>query len=229
METKNESPLLNLLLNIIIPVVILTKFSGDEYLGAFYGLIIALAFPVIYGSIDFIKKKKTNMFSVLGLVSVLITGIIGLLELNAQWIAIKEAAIPFIIGAIVLISLKTPYPLFKKLLFNDAFINTELVYQKLDTEDKIQAFERKIKTSTYWLSVSFFFSSLLNFILAKMIVVSPSGTTAFNEEIGKMTAYSFPVIAVPSTVILMFILWDVFKTVQKLTDLKLEEIMKTNK
>lgn len=228
MANKQESPLLNLLLNIIIPVVILTQFSGDEYLGAFWGLVIALVFPITYGTIDFLKQQKTNIFSLLGLISVLITGVIGLLELNAQWIAIKEAAIPFIIGTIVLVSIKTPYPLFKKLIFNDTFLRTDLVYERLDTEDKQKLFEKKIKTSSYWLSLSFFFSALLNFILAKMIVVSPSGTEAFNEEIGKMTAYSFPVIAVPSTIILMIILWDLFKFVRKLTDLNMEEIMRTN-
>ncbi len=34
----------------------------------------------------------------LGLISVLLTGGIGLLELDPQWLAIKEAAIPGIIG-----------------------------------------------------------------------------------------------------------------------------------
>ncbi len=227
MEKKRENPLYSLLLNIVIPVIILTKFSDEAHLGAFTGLVVALAFPLGYGVIDFIKKKKANIMSVLGLVSVLITGVIGLLELNAQWIAVKEAAIPFVIGLLILISMRARYPLVKKLLFNDTFINTELVYQRLEENNTRQAFEDKIKNSSYWLTLSFFFSATLNFILAKIIVQSPSGTTAFNQEIGRMTALSFPVIALPSTIILMFILFNIFNRVKKITGLTLEEIVKT--
>jgi hypothetical protein len=75
--------------------------------------------------------------------------------------------------------------------------------------------------------LSFFFSATLNFILAKIIVQSPSGTTAFNQEIGRMTALSFPVIALPSTIILMIILFNIFNKVKKITGLTLEEIVKT--
>lgn len=227
MEKKRENPLYSLLLNIVIPVIILTRFSDEAHLGAFTGLIVALAFPLGYGVIDFIKKKKANIMSVLGLVSVLITGVIGLLELNAQWIAVKEAAIPFVIGLLILISMRTRYPLVKKLFFNDTFINTDLVYQRLEENKTQQAFETKINNASYWLTLSFFFSATLNFILAKIIVQSPSGTTAFNQEIGRMTALSFPVIALPSTIILMIILFNIFNKVKKITGLTLEEIVKT--
>jgi intracellular septation protein A len=225
-KTKKENPLLNIILNIVIPVVILTKFSDEAHLGPVNGLIIALIFPIGYGLYDFIRNRKTNIVSVLGLISVLITGVIGLLELNAQWIAVKEAAIPFVIGALILISLYTQYPLIKKLIFNDTFINTDLVYEKLASNNASNAFEAKMRKASVWLSFSFFFSATLNFILAKIIVQSPSGTTAFNEEIGRMTALSFPVIALPSTVLLMLILWNLFKSIKSLTGLEMEEIVK---
>ena len=38
---------LNLIVNIVIPVVILTKFSSAEKLGPLYGLLTAISFPIV--------------------------------------------------------------------------------------------------------------------------------------------------------------------------------------
>jgi len=53
--------------------------------------VVALLFPIGYGIWDWSKEKKINIFSALGLISVLLTGGIGLFELPTQWVAIKEA------------------------------------------------------------------------------------------------------------------------------------------
>ncbi|MGB1334278.1 MAG: VC0807 family protein, partial [Porticoccaceae bacterium] len=87
---KQESLLLNLLCNIILPTLILTKLSSDDYLGIKLAIIVALAFPLIYGLHDFITRGKLNFFSGLGVVSVSLTGGISLLEMDAIYIAIKE-------------------------------------------------------------------------------------------------------------------------------------------
>ncbi|MDE2817308.1 MAG: hypothetical protein OXK81_11510 [Chloroflexota bacterium] len=50
---KRENPLLSILLNIVIPVIILMRFSSDEWLGPMYGLLVALAFPLAYGIFDY--------------------------------------------------------------------------------------------------------------------------------------------------------------------------------
>ena len=71
---------------------------------------------------------------------------------------------------------------------------------------------------------SFFLSSALNYILAKVVLVSQPGTVEFTEELGKMTALSFPIIAVPSTLVLMGTLFYLLRHIQKLTHLKLEDI-----
>jgi hypothetical protein len=64
-------------------------------------------------------------------------------------------------------------------------------------------------------------------VLAKLIVKSQPGTTAFNEELGRMTALSYPVIVVPSMIIMIATLWYLFNRIRKLTDLDLEQILKT--
>jgi len=223
-KKKKESPLLNLGLNILLPTIILMRFSKEEYLGATNGLIVALAFPIIYGIYEFAIAKKVNFFSILGFVSILITGTVGLLELDAHWIAVKEAAIPLLIGLAVLISLRTPYPLVKKLLFNDQLMKIDLINEKLAEKGNVVQFEKRLVNSSYMLAGSFLFSAILNYVLAKIILKSPSGTEAFNEELGQMTSLSFPVIALPSTIILMLVLWFLINGVRKLTDLEFNDI-----
>jgi hypothetical protein len=187
-------------------------------------LIAALAFPFIYGIYDLIKRKTWNLLSIIGLVSILLTGGIGLLTLPTQWIAIKEAAIPFVIGLVVLGSLKTRYPLIKTFLLNEQFMAIHKIETALSSESSKKALNTLLSIGTLWLSVSFFISSALNFFLARWIVVSEAGTQAFTEELGKMTLWSYPVILLPSMIMLIGIFWWILKRISQLTGLPIEEL-----
>jgi ABC-type multidrug transport system fused ATPase/permease subunit len=221
---QKESLLLNLVLNIIIPTVILTKFSGDEHLGPRLSIVVALAFPIAYGIMDFVKQKKINFFSALGVVSVFLTGGISLLELPPKYIAIKEAAIPAALGLATLISTYTKYPLVRVFLYNDKVLATELISKRLADLNNTNAFDRTLIRSSYIVAASFFLSSALNYALAKVVVVSQPGTQAFAEELGKMTAYSYVVIVIPSIAVMIFAMYYLFRNITRLTGLKLEEV-----
>jgi hypothetical protein len=222
---KKENMLINILMNIVIPSLILTKLSGPHYLGPVWGLVAALAFPIGYGIKDFIANRKINFFSGLGIVSVLLTGGIGILKLPTEYYAIKEAAIPGLIGLIVLISTKTRYPLVKTFIYNDTILNVGKISAALKEHQKEDAFEKTLRLGSYVLSGSFFLSSTLNYVLAEMIVKSPTGTEAFNIEVGKMNALSFPVIALPSMIIMVATLMYIFRSIRLLTGLTFEEVM----
>lgn len=222
-----ESVLLSLGVNIAIPAVILMKFSGEEALGPMGGLVIALLFPLTYGMVDFARRREWNIVSILGFVSVLLTGGIGLLQLDPKWIAVKEAAVPAVIGIAVVLSLRTRFPIVRTFLYNEKIIRVQEVNQALEKRGNRAAFDRTLVNASWMLAASFFVSSVLNFVLAKLIVKSQPGTTAFNEELGRMTALSYPVIVVPSMIIMIAALWYLFNRIQQLTDLELEQILKT--
>lgn len=222
-------PLVDLLVSIILPSVILMKFSGTEHLGASGALIVALFFPISWGLFELIKYKKFNVIAVLGLISVLLTGGIGLLKLDPQWLAIKEAAIPGLMGLAILISTGTRYPLIKTFLYNPNFMNVKKIQKNLTSRNSEEVFEKRLLNATYWLSATFLFSATMNYILAKWIVTSPSGSAAFNEELGQMTLLSYPVIAIPSTIMMMAIMYYLWRTIHGMTGLKLEEILVTAK
>ncbi|RBP29662.1 hypothetical protein DET50_10911 [Marinobacter pelagius] len=218
-------PWVDLLVSIIIPSVILMKFSGDEHLGSVNALIIGLAFPLGWGLFELVRYHKKNFIALLGLISVGLTGGIGLLELNSQWLAIKEAAVPAIIGLAVLVSTRTRYPLVRTLLYNPTVLDVDKIQERLVREGKESEFEGRLLKASYFFAGTFLFSSIMNYVLAKWIVTSPSGTQAFNEELGRMTLVSYPMIAIPSMVMMMLIFWYLWRTIRRLTGYTLEEVM----
>ncbi|MEP0073697.1 MAG: VC0807 family protein [Marinomonas sp.] len=223
--THKPRPMVDLIVSVILPSLILMKLSGEDALGVSGGLIAALAFPLGWGIFELVKYKKFNFIALLGLVSVLMTGSIGLFELDNQWLAIKEAAVPAIIGIAVLVSTFTPYPLIRALLFNASVMDVDLIKQKLEEKSSTEMFEKKLLNATYFLAGAFGFSSLMNYLLAKWIVVSPAGTEAFNEELGQMTLYSYPVIAIPSMIMMMATFYYLWRSINKATGLKLEDLL----
>jgi len=222
-------PFVDLLVSILIPSVVLMKFSNENSLGASGALIIALAFPLTWGLFEFLKYKKFNFIALLGLISTLLTGGIGLLALDTQWLAIKEAAIPGLIGIAVLLSTHSRYPLIRTLLYNPAVIDIEKITQKLVENDNTKAFEARLLNATYLLGGTFFFSSGMNYVLAKWIVVSPTGSVAFNEELGQLTLLSYPVIAIPSMLMMMMIFYYLWRTISSLTGLALDDVLASNR
>lgn len=218
------NPLFELLLTIVVPALILMKLSGPERLGSVNALLLALAFPIGWGLWEGARHRRISAFAVLGLVSTLLTGGIGLFELDTRWLAIKEAAVPGLIGLAVLVSTRTRWPLIRTLVYNPALIDVARVEQRLAARGHSAAFEARLQTATYALAASFFFSSAMNYLLARWIVTSPAGSEAFNQELGRMTLLSYPVIALPSMAMLLAILWYLIHGAKALTGLSLGEL-----
>ena len=218
-------PVVDLLISIVIPSVILMKFSGDDALGVTAALILALAFPLCWGALELFKHDRVNYFALLGLVSVGLTGGIGLLQLDQQWLAVKEAAIPGLIGFAVLASTWTRYPLIRALLYNANMLDVGRIQQRLEETSNSDLFEARLQKATYLLSGTFFFSSVVNYMLASWIVTSPTGSATFNEELGRLTLLSYPMIALPATLMMMAILYYIWRVVHDMTGLSMEELL----
>ncbi|RUO18417.1 MFS transporter [Aliidiomarina iranensis] len=224
-DIKEPGLMVNMLFNIFLPVIILMQLSSEARLGAATALVLALAFPIGFGLWELYRRKKINGFSILGLVSVLLTGGIGLLELDPAYIAIKEAAVPGIIGLVVFGSRFTRFPVVEKILLNRKILDLDKLYAALERRQKSAEFQRTINNGGNAVACAFFLSATLNYILARMIVVSPAGTEAFNSEIGRMTALSFPVIALPTMIILMGAIFYIFKRISTLTGESVETFL----
>lgn len=222
---KSENLLLNLACNVVAPSLVLTKGAKMLNLEPKVALVAALAFPLGYGLYDFIQRRNFNFVSAIGFFGTLATGGLGLLKLEPFWFAVKEAVVPSLIGLAVLISQWTKKPLVRSLLFNDQVIDVPRVESALDERGQREAFTRLLNGSSWLLACSFFISAGLNFGLARYLITALPDTPEFNEQLGKMTLWSWPVIVVPSMAIMVVALLRLFKGITRLTGLTMEEIM----
>jgi hypothetical protein len=215
---------LSLALTVIIPVVILTQLSGDDRLGAEGAFVLALLFPLVYAVVELVRSRRISFNPIIGVVSVLLTGGIGLLKLDPQWIAVKEAAVPLALALAILVSSWIGRPLAR--LFLDKALDRPRVDAALAAHGTAGEYERKTAVATYLLAGAFLLSATLNFALAKIVVTSAPGTEAFNRELGRMTALSFPVITVPVMLTLIGTMVYIIRTVTRLTGLSMEEVIR---
>jgi len=224
-EHKQENPLVSIVINVIIPVAILTLLSKEKYLGPVWALVVGLFFPIGYGLRTLIRDRKADFMSIIGIVSVTLTGVFGILKLPPEYIAIKEAAIPLLLGLAIVISLKTPFPLIKKIMMTEALFDVERLKLALKEKGNEIIFEKRLVGLTWGFASSMFLSSGLNYALAKIVLQSEPGTEAFTAELGKMTGLSHVVVLVPCMVVMIWVMNKLFNTLTELTGLKLDDLL----
>lgn len=222
---RKPRPLVDLLLGIVIPAAVLMNLSDAERLGPQVALLAALAFPLGLGLYELLRYRAANYIALLGLVSVLLTGGIGLLELDPRWLALKEAAIPALLGIAVLLSARIGHPLVKTLLYNPALLDTAAIARVLRERGHAEAFDARLANANYLLGGTFFFSAAMNYLLTRWIVTSPAGSPAFNEELGRLTLLSYPMIAIPCMAMMLAIMYFLWRGLHAYTGMKFEELL----
>lgn len=227
---KKENAFISLLMNIVVPALILTKgaklaarFGGIELSPAAV-LIAALAFPLGYFLWDFARRRKTNWISVVGFAGTLLTGGVGLAQLSPFWVAVKEAAIPLFIAVVLIFSRK----FIRTFLFNENVFDVPAIEAAVRERGNAELLAATLTRCSRVLTASFLLSAVLNFALARIIVTTDPAldSAAFNEELGKMMALSWPVIVLPCMVFIFAALWILLKGLEKASGLAFEQLFK---
>ncbi|MGF1484665.1 MAG: VC0807 family protein [Opitutales bacterium] len=222
--TKQENPWLSLGFNLLLPILLFK--NADDWFGVSpaYALILALAFPIGYFIYDWFARHKRNWISVLGVVSLLLTGGIGLLKLPTEWVPIKEAAVPLIIALVLLVSLALKRPLVRPLVMNRELMNVDRVYAILDEKNARPQLNHLLTHATLWLVASSAVSAIINYVVADSIVTADSGTAEFNEQMGDQTLATALIVFIPSTLVFGYVLWRLASGLKALTGLPYEAI-----
>lgn len=247
-KAKEESPLTNIIINVLLPVMVLSYMSKDAglvdepkpwHLGPHKALLIAIIIPLIYGIYHFIKTKKFNLFSAIGLFSVLLTGGVTLYLWNpdgtvkpdaALWFGMKESIQPLILGGVVLASHWTKGPLFKEFIYNDALFDVSRVEKKVAESSLKEEYSGLVLRNTLIFCASFVVSAVLNMFLAHHFLgaldfTAENAQELYNQGVAKITGWGFVVIGLPLMVIAGFIIFKHSKDLQKLTGLGKEEVL----
>ncbi|MCW5557607.1 MAG: MFS transporter [Verrucomicrobiae bacterium] len=222
--TPKENLWGNLVCNAVLPGFLLTQLSKPERLGPVWGLIAALCVPLGYGIYDLVRRRTWNVFSVLGLVSTLLTGGLGLLKVSNLWFAVKEAAVPLVLGLAIPLTLRTRQPLVRTLIYNDQVLDTDRIGQRLVERQAVPEFDALLRQSSWVLATAFLFSAVLNFLLARWMVTAVPGSPEHVAQLGKLNWVSYPVIMVPSLIIMAVALFRLLKGLEALTGLKGDEL-----
>ena len=122
-------------------------------------------------------------------------------------------------------SLKTPFPLIKKILMTESLFDVERLTQALKQKGNEAVFEKRLVGLTWGFASSMFLSSGLNYALAKIVLKSEPGTEAYTAELGKMTGLGHVVILVPCMIIMVLVMNKLFNTLTELTGEKLDELL----
>lgn len=228
---KKENMFVSLLMNIVVPALLLTQGAklGERFdisVSPATILISALAFPLGYFIWDFLRTRQTNWISVIGFAGTLLTGGIGLFQLSPLWVAVKEASIPLFIAIVMIFSRK----MIRTFLFNGNVFDVPAIEAAVAKRGKNDLLDTTLTRCSRILTASFLLSTVLNFVLARLIVrTEPAAdSVAFNEEIGKMLALSWPVIVLPCTVFIFVALWILVKGLTQASGLSFEELLKKN-
>ena len=238
-----ESPFADIAINVLAPVVVLSYLSaeGDKlwHIGPMWAMFVALALPIGYGLWHYLKHRQMNVFSLVGLFSVLLTGAITIylwsggqnVRSNAAlFFGIKEAAQPLILGSLFLITHKMSKPLFNILIYNDNVFDLPRIEAAIVEKGNQGRYQGLLWKSTLMFFGSFLISSVINLGLAFYFLgdLDPTSTNwkqLYNNDVAKITGWGFVVIGVPILVIGGFILWYLVAGLKRLTGLETDMIL----
>ncbi|MBU61591.1 MAG: hypothetical protein CMI26_03710 [Opitutae bacterium] len=239
---KRENIWLNFGFNLILPILILRK--GDDWLGdplsvllnapsdgplvGSFILVLAVLFPIGYGIWDLLRRKRWNIISILGAVSAFLTGGIGLVPgATVEMFAIKEAALPGLFAILTVATLNTKKPLVKLFLYNPDVINVDRVETALEERSAKAKFDRLLAQCTWYIASTFILSAILNYTLARIIVKTEPhiNKASFNDEVGSMMGWSFPIISIPCMIVTAFAFWQLIKGIKSHAGLSIEEVL----
>jgi hypothetical protein len=251
-KNSQEHPLVNILINVLIPVLALSYLSKDPefqqaigkvvrpwHIGPHKALVVALIFPIGYGVWHFAKTRKPNFFSALGFISVLLTGGLTLFLWNKDGtvkphadilFGLKEASIPFVLGLAVIGSHYTSNPLLRLFIYSDSFFDIPKIERRVDEIDGRERYQKILFQATLMFAASFFISTVLNFGLSLYFLgdldhAAANARELYNERVAKLTGWGFAVIGVPILVFLFFTLRRLLKSLSTLTSFNDEELM----
>ena len=226
---KQENALANLLLNVVLPVTILSycsKETGMLGLGPKWALVVAMALPLGYQLYDWRQRRTINTFSIIGMIGVLLTGGLGLLGLSARAFAAKEAAIPLLLAVLFLWTHKAGKPLVKALLMNPDLMHVGKIERLIQERQEGAAFKRLLWQSSWTLAGSFAISAVLDYGVAMHFLEGKvPGTEAYTAAIGKINGWGWVITGLPMMGFLVAAFFRLTNRLQQLTGLTRDELM----
>lgn len=201
--------MLNAIINIFIPIVVLLTLSSDDRLGPIPALLLAIGIPATYGIYGLLRTRKVNSQSLLGVISVLLTGVIVVFKLDTALFPIKEAVLPMGFALILMISNRTGFPIVKMLF--DMVLRKDRVEEAIRDGDNAVAYRHHIERSGVMWAGIMALSGVMKFTLSSFIITAPAGTTQFNTQLATYELAQIPTSMMITMVLILSLIWYIGK------------------
>lgn len=226
MPTSQPNALADLILTVVLPSFVLDQLSAPARLGPAGALAVSLMFPITFAVWCWWKRTGWNVFSLIGFITVLLSGGLGLLKLDAFWFALKESAMPLALGAAFPLSHRFGKPLITALVMQPHLINLHAVTGALDTAERKAAYHGALRRGSWAIGLATIGSSAGNFLLALHLLKGKDpGGEAFVKGIGTLNWASVVVIGVPLCAVMLLVFAWLIRRIQSITGLERADLM----
>jgi hypothetical protein len=209
-----------ILLNVVFPAGVL--MFGAASLGPRLALLMATLGPLVSLAIDRWRTGRTTPLSLLALVSIVLSGGIGLIELDTQWFAVKEAALPLAFAVATALSAWTSWPALGAIL--GTLLDDEKVSSALLHRGATGRWDARLRRDTLWFAATLGAAAVASGALAGWMVRGPSGSTQFAEQLGQYTAWSLGVVTVPSMAAALWVFRGSILALEELTGAEVDSL-----
>ena len=217
---------MELVLTIVLPSLVLDHLSKPESLGPFWALVVSLLFPLGFGAWCLWKKTGWNVFSVLGFVTILLSGGLGLLKLDPVWFGLKESAMPVMLGLAFPLSHRFGKPLINALLMQPHILNVKALNVAIADSPKKSAFDAALFRASCGMGLGMAGSAVANFFLALWLLDGKEpGSEAFVKGIAKLNWMGLLVIGIPMTAVMMLVFFWLLRQIQRITGLERDDLL----
>jgi hypothetical protein len=213
---------LQLMLNFVLPFIILTRFSSEEYLGPIGAMLIALAFPIALEIANIYKRRKFSLVSIIAIVGILTTGAISLLGLSEGWLAVRRSVSYLAVPLLLVFSQVLKRPLIELALPH--IIQMEKIHGAAKQRGTLGTLKKHIHFTSYLVSALFLAIAAASYILTRVIIKSPPGTVSFNEEYARLRLLSLPYTTLPLLVGIVVIIMYLLAMISRDTGLEPDEL-----
>lgn len=218
------SPSAQLVGGFVIPTIILLMLSSASKLGPIGAMLLALAFPVALELYGLAVKRKPSLMSIVAIVGILLIGLISVLGLSKDWLAVRRSAI-YAVGAAALFIIARFRPaLIEKGL--DRILEMEGV-RSATRKNKTEAqLLRYTVNASYVLVIILAFIAIASYILTIVFITAPTGSSEFNAQYAELRILSIFAITAPFIIAVTATLIYLINKFEKLTGISAEDLIK---
>jgi hypothetical protein len=226
-DAKQPSTMVQLLVNFVIPIIVLTKFSGEDQLGPVGALLVSLALPVGFELYSISKRRKFSYLSLLAIGGLLVTGLVALLELSEQWLAVRRAVPYLFAAAAVLVSFWIKRSLIMALLAQ--LLDLPRTEELAKGRKQLPALHRHFRNATYLTALLCVALAVISYVLTLHVIDGAPGSAAFNEDYARLRIMSLPAVTLPMFVGVVGIFFYVMTAVERATGVEADTLLKKKK